>query len=795
MINTSIGKVRKLRGKSLAEVFVRGSQFLASSVERSAVSRARRVPRLDRVCRSSLQSSATCLFDTRLSSAFPGLAVLNESADAVRASFPDAAAATIEHANAVVRGHFRLLGHDDLFFGNPIDWHLDPTSGRRSALRHWSRIDYLDPAVVGDHKVVWELNRHQHFLVLGQAYCLTGDDSYALAFTEQLSRWMDDNPPTLGVNWASSLEVAFRAIAWIWAFAFFRDSGRFTEPLRARAIGMLHAHGRHVERYLSTYFSPNTHLTGEALGLVYLGSFLPQLRRAKRWRRLGWRVLRTQIDRHVRSDGVYFEQASYYQRYTADFYLHLLRIGEAYGADVSSLREPLCKLLEHLVHLQRPDGTTPYIGDDDGGRLLPLDARPPNDFRTTLATAAVIFDRPDFRHAAGTATQEIVWLLGPAARHRFDEMAPRQPEKRSAGFAAGGYYVSRDSWGADANYSVVDCGPHGADNCGHAHADALSIEIAARGRAIFVDPGTFTYTSTVAVRDHFRSSAAHNTVTLDGESSSSAGGPFSWNHVARSTTHAWYSESRFDYFEGAHDGFARLGAASHVRSLLFIRGSYWIVRDQIASCVPHNIEIAYQCAPDLVVALDGSTAAIGNPNDDRWLHLSVHGSTSGQLSVTSGWVSPAYGHRLSAARCAYRLEGMPQADLLTALVPFAPGAAPPRVTALESTRGSALRIDAEGRHDVLLVGDSRGAASAAYETDARWMWLRHDPSTGAVCELILIGGQRATVNGEVLCDAGSRVRWLSARRVSGGWITERDGASDQAATTFGPGVPCAASAA
>ena len=40
-------------------------------------------------------------------------------------------------------------------------------------------------------------------------------------------------------------------------------------------------------------------------------------------------------------------------------------------------------------------------------------------------------------------------------------------------------------------------------NCGHAHADALAIELAACGRTLLVDPGTFTYTGEKELRDWF----------------------------------------------------------------------------------------------------------------------------------------------------------------------------------------------------------------------------------------------------------------------------------------------------
>ena len=797
MIKGSIRKAGKLKEKSLAELLVRSSQLIASSFERSGLSRAAREPELATVCFDG-RSASRGVDLARLATAFPGLADLDASREALRLRLPLSTAELLAEADAIVAGHFQLLGHRDLCFGDPIDWHLDPTTGRRAPLAHWSRINFLDSATVGDHKVVWELNRHQHFLTLGQAYCLTGDDKYAGAFANQLTSWMNANPPTRGVNWASSLEVAFRAIAWIWALALFRKSDRLTEELRARVVALLHVHGRHIERYLSTYFSPNTHLTGEALGLFYLGTFLPQLRRADRWRRLGWRVLSAQIERHVLPDGVYFEQASYYQRYTADFYLHLLLIGAATRMERNAIHRPLNELLEHLVYLQRPDGTTPYVGDDDGGRLLPLDRRAPNDFRSTMATAAVLFDRADFRHAAGTAGPELVWLLGPVALTRFEAMPAVPPAFPSRAFGDGGYYVSRDGWTEDANYSLLDCGPHGIDNCGHAHADALAIEIAARGRTMLVDPGTYTYTSPLAERDRFRATSAHNTITLDEASSSSMAGPFHWSHIAQATARAWYSSSRFDFFHGTHDGFRRLpGMPTHTRSVLFIRGDYWIVRDEIESATAHEIVSRYQCAADIQPTLEGaSDVTLGSPNDSRCLLLSTHASSSGQLSIEQAWISPAYGVRLPAARCAFRIGPTPKADILTALIPFSLLDQRPLVSSVATMRGHALRIRGAENEDLLLVGDERGGGCAGdIETDARWMWLRRDPATDEIRELILIDGHKVVMNGEVLCDRPDRERWVCARRVATGWLVQSDDGEQITATLCVGAPPCAASAA
>ena len=90
----------------------------------------------------------------------------------------------------------------------------------------------------------------------------------------------------------------------------------------------------------------------------------------------------------------------------------------------------------------------------------------------------------------------------------------------------------RDGWAANSMHALVDAGPLGAMNCGHAHSDALSIEVSAGGCPFLVDPGTYTYTESASDRNHFRHSAAHNTVTVDGESASVPDGPFSWTSRA-----------------------------------------------------------------------------------------------------------------------------------------------------------------------------------------------------------------------------------------------------------------------
>jgi hypothetical protein len=224
----------------------------------------------------------------------------------MRERFPEERASILSRADCAVDGRFHLFGRRDVSFGHPIDWRLEPDSGKRTGLEHWSRIPYLDAGRVGDKKLLWELNRHGHLVTLGQAYWMTKDERYAEAVVDHLTSWMEANPPRRGINWASTLEVSFRSIAWLWAIRLLAGSSHLTMSFRWRLLKMLLQHGRYIHSYLSQYFSPNTHLTGEALGLFYLGTTLTAFTEAAAWRQQGLETLLTQLPVQVRKDGVYF---------------------------------------------------------------------------------------------------------------------------------------------------------------------------------------------------------------------------------------------------------------------------------------------------------------------------------------------------------------------------------------------------------------------------------------------------------------------------------------------------------
>ena len=682
---------------------------------------------------------------------------------AFQRKFPEAVGEIRTQADEILKGRFNLLGLSGVSFGEPVNWHVEPLSDKETPLVHWSLIDYLNPNLAGDKKLQWELNRHQYFATLGQAYWLSLDERYAQGFVEHLGSWMDHNPPKLGINWASSLEIAFRSISWIWAVNFFKTSLLFSPDILNRLLKFLYVSARHLETYLSTYFSPNTHLTGEALGLFYLGTMFPEFEDAERWKSTGRQILLEQITKQIRADGGYFEQSSYYHRYTADFYSHFHILAGLNNLPDCEVTNELSLLLEHLMYLTRPDGTTPLFGDDDGGRLMRLDRKPANDFRPTLSTGAVLLLRPDLRFVAGELAEETFWLLGADCTELFDSITPDKPKKLSVAFPESGYFVLRDAWTRDANFLLFDSGVHGSLSCGHAHADALAVEVAVKGFPLLVDPGTFTYTGSKEFRDWFRSTMAHNTVTVDRESSSLPNGPFSWLTQANADVTAWISEGRFDYIVGEHDGYQRLRApVKHKRSILFLKDDYWIIRDSLISEGYHHYELWFHFAEHIQTQLDARNRTLISTLPDQSVARIVVLSDGGKWSTESGWTSSCYGTKKNAPVFAHTADGS-AVDFITLIFPQR--RAEQSVVELEAEGGRAFQVVSSNAVDTVIIRTEREVRTHEVRSDFTFGWIRLLQNGDAVpVEFLLIDGHSLTAKDKQLFKSATAIDYAIGGR-------------------------------
>jgi hypothetical protein len=163
----------------------------------------------------------------------------------IRKEYPESIEQTINDADEICNHIFDLLGSGKVKLGEEIDWHLDFKSGfkwdpKTYYLGAGKHVTLNDPS---DVKVPWELSRCQHFVTLGKAYWYTGNEKYAKKIVSQIESWIAQNPVELGVNWACTMDVAIRAVNWIWGYYFFCDSLIITKDFKIKFFKILFLNG------------------------------------------------------------------------------------------------------------------------------------------------------------------------------------------------------------------------------------------------------------------------------------------------------------------------------------------------------------------------------------------------------------------------------------------------------------------------------------------------------------------------------------------------------------------------
>jgi hypothetical protein len=583
-----------------------------------------------------------------------------------RDRLPGAQVALIREADRLLRHEFDLLGRQVCFGAGPIDWH-DAGDGKRWPLRHWSTIRAVGPGSPGDVRWTWELNRTQFLVTLARAYALTGEESYAREMCSLMRGWLEQNPPEIGVNWWSNLEVALRATSWMFAIEMTLGWHGWDPDLFLDVVRNLLEHQRHLRQGLdfSERWMGGNHLVGDAMGLALLGMYLPEAPGSARTRDEALDILARESAAQILPDGGFRENAIGYHR--SAFYMFLLpallreRNG---GGFTDDLRGRLDRMADFALRLRTPSGHLSQIGDWDDGRTVVLDDSRLEDLRSLLCTAAVAFRQPRYKAAGGEFREEVLWLLGPDAARVYAELPARSDPAPDSHHAESGVCVWRSGWQPSSEFVLFKAAPFNP----HTHADNLEVLLSTRGQDWLVDRGTYAYGlhgTNRRWRDYFRGTRAHNCVVVDGEGQAIPHRAFRWLAAPRQRLEACHADAGFGFALGSTTGFQRLRSpVTHVRGVLLARGRYLLVVDLLRGSGEHLFEVLWHLAPGLQVAVTGPARAVARGGGPFGLRLDAVATSGlnvrvaeGEQDPIQGWHSPSYGVRVPAPTVIYAIRG------------------------------------------------------------------------------------------------------------------------------------------
>src|SRR5262245_49145167 len=469
--------------------------------------------------------------------------------------------------------------------------------------------------------VEWLILLHKFYysVGLGEAFARSGDRRYLDRWVELTDRWIE----TVPLDFLPS-DVAGRRIQnWIFAQHYFVTSNE-RDPVDPAFYGRFLASLAAQVDHLCEHLAPaRNHRTIELCAIFLAAVVMPEFEAAPRWLDLARRELARNIETDFLEDGVHCELATDYHHVVLENFLGIRRLAEMNRIELpASIDRGIRKALDFAMHVHKPDGIVPALSDGDCGSHLDL-----------LDAGDALYDNPAWRYVASQGRRGV------------------PPKDRNASFGAAGYHVLRSDWGdavepyADARWLVFDCGPLGQGN--HGHFDALSVEVAAYGRSLVVDPGRYTYDESGPVnwRVRFRGTGAHNTVQVDGrdqtryvfhETRFKVRGP-----APDCTLLASSSGPDADYLHG--EAHSHEYDVVHARRIVFVRPHYWVITDEMVAAGEHDYDVQFHLPVAAREALDVQAAAgqflVASPH----LLLAQPACTGATVHVDEGFVSPIYG--------------------------------------------------------------------------------------------------------------------------------------------------------
>lgn len=581
---------------------------------------------------------------------------LQEVRQYVMTNLPGAVQRTLHRAERVCQGILPVWGTEETRIGMPITWYRDPVSGKDWPLLYWERVQHR---AVGDVDAVWELGRHLFLPSLGRAFLYTGEERYRKTYFDIVDDWIAATPYGFGVHWCSPLEGTTRIISWLSTLMPLLPLPEQYARSFCAQIARLCQETEHIFGHLSTNWEyPNNHLIGECVGVLIMCFLLPELLCNSIDRERVENILVRELLRQVDSQGLHRELCPFYHQFVLHLLTYLQLVYSRSGKPIPDAIVRTAQRLSAAVKvLMSPKGYLPfYIGDRVTGEMERY-------FVPEVSARELVFIVEWLSKTGSNLdcwTEAVVWHIGAPRKKSSGEGAVyRESKRRSFVLGDSGWCISRCGKEPDDWWLLFKAGVMGYGHAGHGHADALAVCARIGEQLVLADPGTFTYSGPREWRSYFRSTAAHNTMRVDGKEQAVPQGVFGWDRRVDATLIGAITGDSYDVFAAYHDAYAPV---RHTRFVIAIHERFWLIVDYLSGDgSQHGWEILWHLAPCQTVIGDDNRVMVHF--DTLYAILDVKSSCQfsqdlfiGSTDPIWGWFSPAYYIKVPSPTVVYRGE-------------------------------------------------------------------------------------------------------------------------------------------
>ena len=412
---------------------------------------------------------------------------------------------------------------------------------------------------------------------------------------ELILKWLDENPPALGSGW-EPYPTSLRIINWIkWSLSGNKLSQESSHSLAIQI--------RWLSKRLEFHILGN-HLFVNAKALVFAGLFF-EGKEAEGWLETGLNILKREVTEQILTDGGHFERSPMYHAIILEDFLDLRNITCAFPGFVAEdifakWAEVSARMFCWLQNMLHPDGQIGFFNDAAFGIAAPY-----------------------------LGLEKYADRLG---------INIESKTKPLTNLKASGYIRVENQTAV----GLFDVAPIGPDYLpGHAHADTLSFELSLFSQRVFVNSGISQYGND-SIRQYQRSTASHNTVSIDGYDSSEVWSGFRVAKRAYPEKLNIRTNNNEIKVSCEHNGYIRLpGKNIHKREWFFKKNSLCIT-DKISGAF--NTAVAnFYIHPDIkITPLDDMTNKFNlTMPSGEFIQVEISNARKVVLK-TSGW-HPEFG--------------------------------------------------------------------------------------------------------------------------------------------------------
>ncbi len=523
----------------------------------------------------------------------------------------DSMQSTAANAERILNGEIELFSKW-YNFDYRQDWLKDLVTGN-----YWDCDIYFANAPTrqngfSDVKLVLEVNKFNHLVIVASAYYQTNDSRYFDFIIDSLNGWIKCVKYERSVTNRIIMDAAFRIINLINISLLCSNHAEYLQRLHPLIFSIIKGYDRQIDKFSTPrWFKTGNganHVIGEMVGSLIAQYWYEEfccIKADNKRMRCEYNWLYETLDKLVSKEGIYLEQSSNYSRLVCEF-LIALDAFERFANVETKTRKYLIPLCEYVLNLVDKNSNLPNFGDNDGASVL-------------------------------TSFKENIDDISPIKKYYHEVLNQVYSPNNNHNYSKEGQFIWK-SYDKTQISLFIRCGEfcHFREGAAaHAHCDLLSILLSVKGLPLFVDKGCYLYNSERTLRYADVSTSAHNTVWFDGIEQAVFDGKGYYKYPS---VKLLSNNNELNIFSGE----VSYDSVCHQRTIKYIDHKILIV-DKLQSQVCRDLGIRYRLYKGLFPQL-GADNRISIINENGELFATVQLSNV-NISIEKDYYSPSYAVR------------------------------------------------------------------------------------------------------------------------------------------------------